>query len=612
LIPRDLERLVSSLLARDRDQRPASAADVLGQLRAIYGTPGTGTLAPEKPPRTIASVLAAAVLVAAVAGLGLWEIRRMSAVQAPANASPPVVAVLPLANISGDTGRDFIAAGIAESLISSLAALPTITVLSRASVSEARNRIAESAALARDLGATYLVEGSVQESGGRLRVSLSLVRLDRSIAWADSIDGEFGQIFDLQSRLAGALTTALAVRVSPDQRLRMTEALTSDPEALSAYWRGRTLLERRDVGGNLDAAAAAFGEAIRRDNEFALAHAALGEAYWAKYVETRESEWPRRAIDEGTTALRMAPDRPEVRHTLAITLAGTGRLDEAVSELNRALTLRPNYEDARRQLALVLARQGKIDDAVSEFRKAIAQRPAGWASWSAMGVSLFQAARYREAIEPFTKVTELQPDSLFGYQQLGAAYQGLADYDRALENYRHSLTIRPNPQAFSNIGAIHHLRGDYQEAVNSYQRALELRPNSHITWRNLGDAYRRLGDARKASDSYARALQLIASELQVDPNDAGNVSLMAVYLAKSGRHAEAKTRIGEALAMAAGDSNILFRSAAVLALAGEARRAIEALEAAVARGIPASRISQEEDFETLRIDPRYKELAQTK
>lgn len=611
-IPRELERLVAALLARDRDQRPASAGDVLAQLRAIHGTSATGPMALSKSPQRVATTVAAAVLLLAVAGFGAWEISRMAGGPVPGNATPPVVAVLPLDNISGDSAKDFISAGIAESLISSLASLPSVTVLSRASVSEARNRRAESSALARDLGATYLVEGSVQESGGRLRVSLSLVRADRSVAWADSVDGQFEEIFSLQSRLANALTNALAVRVSPEQRERMNAPLTSNPEALSAYWRGRALLERRDVVGNLDAAAGAFSEALKLDRGFALAHAALGETYWLKYVETRDGEWTRKAIDEGTSALRLAPDRPEVRHTLALTLAGTGRLDEAVDELNRALALQPNYEDARRQLGLVLARQGKVDEAVREFRKAIALRPAAWASWSAMGVSLFQAARYQEAVEPFTKVTELQPDSLFGYQQLGAVYHGLGQYDLALKNYERALAIRPNPQAFSNIGAIHHLKGEFQLAVDSYRKALELRPNSHTTWRNLGDAYRRLGDTRQARESYERALTLIASELEVDPSDPGNVSLLAVYLAKVGRHAEARVRIGDALRMAGNDSNVLFRSAAAYALSGQPVDAIDTLKAAVARGITPARIAAEDDFATLRNDPRYTALVQLK
>ena len=140
--------------------------------------------------------------------------------------APPVIAVLPLANDSGDPTKDYVAAGIAESLISSLASLPSVTVLSRASVAEARARAKDEAALAKDLGATYIVNGSVQESNGTLKISLHLVKPDRTVAWGDSVEGTFDRIFDLQSRLAAALEPRAgrcaisAVGRAPDTRSR--------------------------------------------------------------------------------------------------------------------------------------------------------------------------------------------------------------------------------------------------------------------------------------------------------------------------------------------------------------------------------------------------------
>lgn len=609
-IPRDLERLVASLLARERDKRPASAGDALAQLRAIYGTPGTGTLALPGSPRRMATTVAAVVLLAAVAGFGAWEIQRMAGGPVPVNATPPVVAVVPLANMSGDVSRDFIAAGIAESLISSLAALPSVTVLSRAAVTDARNRTSESSALARDLGATYLVEGSVQESAGRVRISLNLVRPDRTVAWGDSVEGPFEAIFELQSRLAIALSSALSVQASPDQRARMNDQPTSNTQALSAYWRGRALMERRDLKGSIAAATQAFTEAITLDPEFALAHAAIGEAYWQAYVQSRDQEWARKATEAGLNALRLAPDLPQVRYTLAVTLAGTGKLDVAVDELLRALALQPNFDDARRQLGQVLARQGKVDEAVVEFERAIALRPTAWGSWSAMGVSLFQAARYREAADAFIRVTQLQPDNFFGFQQLGAAYQNLGDYPLALQNYQRALEIRPNPQAYSNVGVIHHLRGEYAAAVAAYQRALELRPNSHITWRNLGDSYRRMSRTRDADSAYQRAIEQAESELKINGTDAGTSSLLAVYLAKAGRHEAARLRLNGALAAATSDAVVHFRGAEVHVLAGRVDDAMSALTTAVFHGMSVARIRDEEDFEPLRKLNSFRSLIQ--
>ena len=607
LVPPALDRLVARLLERDPGDRPVSAADVVTDLRQIYGTSSTGAIAGGRAPRFWRSVAAVAVI-AALAGFGAWELGRFARPAIDPSA-PPVIAVMPLANVSGDPARDHVAAGIAESLISSLASLPSVTVLSRASVTEARSRTKDEGALARDLGATYVVNGSVQEANGTLKISLNLVKPDRTVAWGDSVEGAFDRIFELQSRLAEALTSALVVRVSASERERMNTQPTTSPQAISAYWQGRALMERRDVAGNVPAAIAAFTEATTIDPKFALAYAALGEAYWQRYVETRDQSWVSKAIDAGVDALRLDADHPQVRYTLALTLYGSGKLDEATDELTRALAIRPNYEDARRQLGVVLARRGQIDDAVAEFEKAIALRPTGWGNWSQMGVSLFQASKYREAAAAFTKVTELQPDNFFGFQQLGAAYQNLGEYDLALTNYARAIAIRPNPQAHSNIGSIHHLRREYAEAVDAYQRALDLRPNSHITWRNLGDSHTRLGHKAEATAAYQRAIALAESELKVDGTDATTLSALGVYLAKAGRHGEAQARIGAALTVQPGDPLVRFRAAEVHALGGRPAIAVEMLKEAVARGMSLSRIREEEDFESLKALESFRTLA---
>lgn len=610
LIPWEFERLVASLLARDRDQRPASATEVLEHLRSIYGTRATGSADAARPSRSTASLLAAVVLLAAVAGFGVWQVQRMAGVRSPAAPLPaiPVVAVLPLSHVSGDSAREFLAAGIAESLIASLASLPAITVLSRASVAEARSRHSESAALARDLGANYLVEGSVQESGSRLRISLNLVRPDRTVAWGDTIEGTFDRIFELQSRLAGALTSALAVRVSPDEQSRMDTPPTSSSEALSAFWRGQALLERRDVKGNLDGAIAAFLDAIRHDRQFALAHAALGTVYWAQYTETLAPEWTEKAIEAGTTALRIDPNRPEVRYTLAVTLTGRGRLDEAVDELNRALAMRPNYDDARSQLGLVLGLQGRVDESVAEYRKALSSRPNSWSTYSSMGRVLLAAGRYDDAIAAFQKVTELQPDNYMGFQQLGTAYHTVGKAEQALENYRRTIAIRPSAGAYSNIGALHHARGEYVEAVEAYRQAIALRPNSSATHRNLGDALARLGRRTEALAAYRAAVRLGVAELRVNPRNARILASLAVHMQKAGDAAGARKRLQEALEIAPTDIEVLYRAAVVHALQGRIQPAVRALGLAVAGGYSRARVNEEDDFVSLRASAEFQAI----
>jgi serine/threonine-protein kinase len=607
IVPPPLEHLVASLLQRDRDRRPASAQEVLSELRTISGATATAMLPPVRARRSWKTAAAAAAVVALV-GFGLWGTRYFSGVPSGNASAPPVVAVLPLTNISGDPSRDFVAAGIAESLISSLAAVPSVTVLSRAAVNDAKLRTADTGALTKDLGATYLVEGSVQESSGTLRVSLHLVRSDRSVAWGDIIEGKFEAIFELQSKLAMALTNALVVRVSASELERINAQPTSSPQALSAYWQGKALLERADVKGNIDAAVSAFEQAAKLDPKFALAHTGLAEAYRQKYLDVRDPIWAQQAIDEATNALALDPNRAEVRYVLGLTLAGAGRLDEASAELYRALALQPNYEDARTQLGQLFAAQGNIDAAIIEFRKAIALRPTSPAPYSAMGVALVNAARYEDAVEVLADAAERFPDNARVYQQLGTAYQFLGNTAEAVANYRKALAIRPSAQAYSNLGAFLHSTGDFAGAVDAYQHAIEIRPNSSATRRNLGDALTRLGRAAEAKAAYREAVRLGEADLKVNPTDARNLAALAVYLQKAGEPAAARTRLEQALATAPESADILFRASVLHALWGESERALGFLERAAANGYSRKTIETDDDLMSLRQSPRFKQL----
>jgi tetratricopeptide (TPR) repeat protein len=553
------------------------------------------------------ALVAAALLVLVVIGLVGWLRERTMSVAAEPAASP-VVAVLPLNNFSGDLSRDYIAAGIADSLSTSLAALPAVTVLSRAAVAEARTQATDIGALMTELGAAFVVEGSVQQAGDRLQVSLNLVRPDRSIAWADSFQGTLDQIFDLQSRLAQAVTSALRVHVSGLQGARPVGPPTAIPAALEAYWRGRSLLERRDVQGNLDKAVSALAEAIRLDARFALAHAALAETCWRQYGETRAPAWMARAVDSSTTALRLDPGQPEVRYTLGVVLAGGGRLAEAAEELRHALTLRPNYDEARRQLGQVLAQEGRIDDAVIEFERAIALRPGFWGHYNDLGLALFNAGRYTEAAKAFGELTRLQPDNYYGFQQLGAVYQTLGDDQRALANYERSIAIRPSAGAVSNIGTIHYMRREYAQAVDAYKKAVELRPNEPDFHRNLGDAYRRLGRRQDAYAAYRVAVGLAEAELKINPTDAETRASLGVLLAKSGDADAARACVEQATELAPENIQVWFATAVVHALAGRTPAAMAALEKAVAGGYSPSVVAAEEDFESLRRLPEFHSL----
>ena len=593
-----LDKLVARLLAADPSHRPPRARVVADELR--------GLLAPVASPAAVNRRVwgAAAALGVALVATGVWALVRPVRL----DVRNPVIAVLPLANGTGDSANDYLAAGVADSLVTSLASLPTVTVLSRSAVEDARARRKNPGDVARDLGATFVVDGTVQGAGTQLRIGLNLIRQDGAVAWSDAVEGPADGVFEMQARLAGALGSALSVQMSREDRERLNTPPTSNANALDAYWRGRAMLERRDTPGNLQRASVAFGEALRLDARFVDAHAALGETYWELYNATRDTKWADLAVQAGQNALQLAPNQPSVRFSYARGLVDSGRNAEAVSELQRTLAQQPSHDEARRQLGRALAALGRLDEAVAEWRKALAIRPNNWQAYAEMGRAQLQGARYDDARQTAERMIALHPDNVVGYQQLGALYQTTGDTARALEFYEKATAIAPAGQVLSNLGVLYYERHEYTKAVDACRRAIGLRPNEHRTHRNLGDALLKMGRVADATASYRRAAELAEAQLAVNPTNVQDLSALGLYLQKAGDHEQSLRRLEEVLRQSPKDPQVWVRVAAAHALAGRDQDAIAALQQAVRLGISRSRVAADDDFASLRGTPKFTAL----
>ncbi len=601
LVPRvapPLDKLVARLLAADPALRPPHARVVADALRSMLAPP-----APAPGVRWRPWAVGAAVAVAAGAAM-VWALNRPVTL----DVKNPVIAVLPLTNATGSDANDYLAAGVADSLVTSLASLPTVTVLSRSTVDEARTRRSKPGDVARDLGATFVVDGTVQGAGSQIRIGLNLIRQDGSVAWSDAVEGAADRVFEMQARLAAALGGALSVQMSPADRARLGTPPTSNAAALDAYWRGRAMLERRDTPGNLQRAVVAFNEALRQDSRFPDALGALAEAYWELYRATNEGKWAALALQSGRNALLVAPDQPSVRLALARTLVDSGRNAEAIGEIQRALALQPSNDEARRQLGRALAASGRLDEAVAEWRKAIAARPNNWQVLGDMGLALFQAARYDEAESVYRQLVALQADNAFGFHMLGAVHQVRGQSDEALALYEQAIAITPLAQALSNMGGLLHERGDFAKAVDAFMRALEQRQNSAATHRNLGDSLLRLGRVVEAKAAFRKAADLAEAARVVNPTDVQNLASLAVYLEKAGDDERARQWLDEAARRAPADPQVWHRAALVHALAGRPDEALEALGRAVSLGYSRADAAKADEFTRLREMPRFKAL----
>lgn len=609
--PPALDTLVGRLLEREPGKRPASADALLVELSPLRDDETiplarrTSRLRRRIPKGAlIGGAALVAILIAIIVRAELNRAR-------PAGTDSPVVAVLPLTNMSGDAANDYLGPGLAESLITSLAAMPKVTVLSRSAVEESRQQNPDRASFVQALDATYVVEGSVQAVADQLRVTLNLVRRDASVAWGETVEGPARDLFALQTQLAARLNDALADQTPSRERVTPASPSTANGQAQIAYWQGKSALDRRDVAGNVQAAIKDFHDAIALDPKFAMAYAGLAEAQWAIYVQTNDRTWAQQAAASTERALQLEPDRPAVRYSAGLTKFRSGQYEEARRELERAIELQPTFEDATRLLGRVLIRLGQIDEGRAQFRKALASRPNSAPIYSDLGFALFGASRFKEALDAFEKAIAIAPTSAISLAQAGAASQSLGDNAKALSYYERANAIQPRAETFSSMGTVYYTQGDYARAASAYEAALLIRPLGAVTHRNLGDAYTRLGRRADALNAYRQAVTRAEAEVAVSPGDARAIARLAVYQEKAGDDVAARKSLDQALALAPQDAQVQVRVAVVHALAGRSGPALDAIERAIAGGVSPRSIASEDDFERLRPLPRFAAMVTT-
>jgi len=520
------------------------------------------------------------------------------------------VLVLPFEAVGTQEETSFIGIGLASVIMTSLAKLGDISVLSKAA---GAGRAAETGLgateLARELGANILLEGEVMRAGKSLRINARLSDVESGrVIWSDQYRGDESELFQIQDAVCESVASALKVSVSREARVEMAHPATTNIDAFELYSKGRAFLERRDQKGNVDLAAGMFYEALRMDQQFALAQAGLGECFWLKYEATREQLWVERAVAASDRALVLDPRQAQVRVTLGIVYHGTGRIERAVEEFERALELQPLSDDAHRWLGQCFMQLDQMERARSHFEEAVRLRPGYWDNYNWLGNFYYIAGDYTAAAEQFRRVIMFQPDSHLGYNNLGGIYCVLGRYDDAAAMHRRAIEIRPAATTYSNLGTDYFHLGRYEEAFAAYGSAVEHDPGNDIYRRNLGDAYLRLGREEESRAEYERACSLLAERLAVKPNNARQLGRLAVCQAKLGRAAEARLSAERATALEPRNTHLMYQAAVVHALTGDETGAADWLGRALEHGYSRTEIECDPDLDVLRESAAYKAL----
>jgi len=366
------------------------------------------------------------------------------------------IAVLPLANLSGDAAQDYFADGMTDELIAQLGQISALRVISRTSAMSYKNTRKSLADVARELDVQAVVEGSVLRVGDRVRITAQLIRVpaDEHL-WAHSYEGRFPDTLVLQGEVSQAIATQILATLNPRDEAALSKAKTVNAEAYEAYLKGRYFWNKRNAPG-LKKAIEYFQHAIAADPDYAAAYSGLADAYalaggWEYGVLSPQEAAPR-AKDAATRAVLLGPALSEAHTSLAFALdISTGDWGGAEREFRRALELNPGYATAHHWYGYHLMMVGRDDEGIAELKRAESLDPLSLIISAGVADVLFIAHRFDDALRQLQKTLEMDPNFAMAHSQRGQVLvqqhkldAAISEFQRAIELAGHSPAVDAN------------------------------------------------------------------------------------------------------------------------------------------------------------------------
>jgi TolB-like protein/DNA-binding winged helix-turn-helix (wHTH) protein/Tfp pilus assembly protein PilF len=448
--------------------------------------------------------LIGAVSVLILLGIVLWAVwyRIAWATKPRITTSFHSIAVLPLENLSGDPSQEYFADGITDALITQLAKLHGLRVISRTSIMQYKSLRKPLPDIARDLSVDAVVEGSVSRSGNRVRVTAQLVdaHADRHL-WAEEYDRDLREILSLQSELARDIAEKVRANISSEEQLLMARAGTVEPAAYESYLRGRSFWNQRTPAG-LKQSIIHFQHAIELDPRYAEAYSGLADAYTAlgytSYWAPRDS-FPK-AREFANQALQIDSSLAEARASLAyVKLYYDWDWKGAEEELQRAIAVNPNYATAHHWYSVFLTARGRHDEALSEIGRAHELDPLSVPINTDIGFELYYARRYEEAISHLRSVLQTSPKFPLAHLWLGRAYEQKGMYPEAITEFEQAGTaLKDWPVIIAAAGHTYGRWGHKSDATAALHRMNELTKEEYVTPYGMALIFAGLNDREQA------------------------------------------------------------------------------------------------------------------
>ncbi len=436
---------------------------------------------PSWSPRKFAALIVTIAMLAA--SLLVFELLRSQskprdALDLPAKS----IAVLPFENLSRDPDNAYFTEGIQDEILARLAKIADLKVISRTSTQRYKSSPDDLPQIAKRLGVSNILEGSVQKTADRVHVTVKLLNAASDAhLWAETYDRNLTDVFAAESDIAKMIADTLRAKLSGSEQQAIAVRPTENAEAHQLYLRGRYFWNKR-TGADFKKAIGYFNQAIDKDPNYALAYAGLADAYvlLSAYAEASPKESLPQAKAAAAKALELDSTLGEAHTTLANALVAYDlNFAEANREFQRAIELNPNYATAHQWYAETgLVPLGQFEKAIAEVKRALELDPLSIVINADVGTVLTNARRYDHAIEQLRKTMEMDPGFYYVHWTLGNALELKGLTEEAIAEYKEAIALNDDPLPRALLGHLYAKIGRKNEALAILKQLRELRESS--------------------------------------------------------------------------------------------------------------------------------------
>ncbi len=408
------------------------------------------------------------------------------------------LAVLPLENLSRDPEQEYFAEGMTEALITTLAKIGELRVVSRTSIMLYKGVRKPLREIAQELQVDAIIEGTVLRAADRVRITAQLIDAAKEThLWAESYERDLRDVLTLQSEVAQAVAREVQVKLTPQEQAHIAQVRRVEPEAYEAYLKGRYHWNGRPgVRNSIEY----FEQAIARDPTYAAAYSGLADCLSAL------SAWGVVPANEGCVkakvlaekALKLDPSLGEAHTSLALAAMYDFDFSTAQREFERSIELNPRYATGHHLFGFYLGAMGRYEEAYTELQRAIRLDPLLGLTNAFLGYIYLYARRYDQAIEQFVKTIELDPNSAFAHGGLGWAYRCKSMHEPAIAAWEKAVELWHGPSPLSWFGEAYAAAGRRDEAHKILEQLFELAKQRYVTPYGVARIYAALGMKEEA------------------------------------------------------------------------------------------------------------------